>query len=36
MLGWVALSVGAMVVTALWASTLVTALFGPSPSADDR
>jgi hypothetical protein len=38
MLGWVTFSVGAVVVTALWASTLllVTALFGPSPSADDR
>lgn len=38
MLGWVALTVGAVVVTALWASTLllVTALFGPSPSEGDR
>ena len=38
MLGWVAFSVGAVVVTALWASILllVTALFGPSPSVADR
>jgi hypothetical protein len=38
MLGWVALTVGAVVVTALWTSTLllVTALFGPLHSEADR